>query len=39
VVCITGNGLKTQEAVAQEIGKPIKIKPNLAAFEEAIGHK
>lgn len=34
VVCITGNGLKTREAVAEEIGKPIKIKPNIASFEE-----
>lgn len=34
VVCITGNGLKTQEAVAEKIGKPIKIKPSLASFEE-----
>jgi len=36
VVCITGNGLKTQEAVYEKIGKPIKIKPNLSAFEEHI---
>jgi len=35
VVCITGNGLKTQEAVNEKIGKPIKIKPSLAAFEQA----
>ena len=34
VVCITGNGLKTQEAVSEKIGKPIKIKPNIASFEE-----
>jgi threonine synthase len=34
VVCITGNGLKTQEAVMERIGKPIKIKPNIASFEE-----
>ena len=34
VVCITGNGLKTQEAVCERIGKPIKIKANLASFEE-----
>jgi len=34
VVCITGNGLKTQEAVSEKIGRPIKIKPNLASFEE-----
>jgi len=36
VVSITGNGLKTQEAVAEKIGKPIKIKPNLASFEENV---
>ncbi|MCM8797915.1 MAG: threonine synthase [Candidatus Omnitrophica bacterium] len=36
VVCITGNGLKTQEAVAEKIGKPIKIKPTLTSFEENI---
>ena len=34
VVCITGNGLKTQEAVADHIGRPIKIKPTLESFEE-----
>jgi len=33
VISITGNGLKTQEAVAERIGKPIRIKPNLASFE------
>ena len=36
VVCITGNGLKTQEAVAKRIGKPIKIKSNMISFEENI---
>lgn len=36
VVCITGNGLKTQEAVIDKIGKPIKIKPNLSSFEEKV---
>lgn len=36
VVCITGNGLKTQEAVYEKIGRPIKIKPNLSAFEEHV---
>jgi len=34
VICITGNGLKTQEAVYDHIGKPYKIKPSLEAFEE-----
>ena len=36
VVCVTGNGLKTQEAVQKRIGKPIKIKPNIASFEENV---
>ena len=36
VVCITGNGLKTQEAVRERIGKPLKIKPTLVSFEQAI---
>ena len=36
VVCITGNGLKTQEAVSAKIGKAIKIKPNIASFEEHV---
>lgn len=34
LICITGNGLKTQEAVADKLHKPLKIKPNLASFEE-----
>ncbi len=36
VVCITGQGLKTQEAVQDHVGKPIKIKPTLASFEEHV---
>ncbi len=39
VICITGNGLKTQEAVTGAIGRPTEIEPNLASFEEAINHK
>ncbi len=39
VVCITGNGLKTQEAVMGKIGRPIKIKPNIASFEEHVKNK
>jgi threonine synthase len=34
VICITGNGLKTQEALMGKVGKPIKIKPNIFSFEE-----
>jgi threonine synthase len=33
VLCITGNGLKTQEAVAGQLEQPVVIKPSLAAFE------
>lgn len=33
VIAITGNGLKTQEAVAGKLGQPMKIKPNLDSFE------
>lgn len=36
VICITGNGLKTQEAVTDHIGKPYRIKPSLQAFEDAL---
>ena len=35
VVCITGNGLKTQEAVTDHVGKPWSVKPNLESFEES----
>lgn len=37
VICITGNGLKTQEALQGHVGLPYHIKPNLASFEEALG--
>jgi threonine synthase len=36
VICITGNGLKTQEALAERTVQPHYIKPNLAAFEGAL---
>jgi len=35
VVYITGNGLKTQEAVAHVV-QPLTIQPNIAAFEAAM---
>jgi len=34
VAYITGHGLKTQEAVAQAVGEPVRIQPNLTSFEE-----
>jgi threonine synthase len=37
VLCITGNGLKTQEALIDHVARPQVIPPNLAAFEELVG--
>lgn len=37
VICITGNGLKTQEALQGHAMSPHYIKPNLASFEEVLG--
>lgn len=36
VVCITGNGLKTIEAVRDRLGSPTPIDPTLASFEERV---
>jgi threonine synthase len=36
VVCITGNGLKTQEALAGHTAEVNHIKPNMEAFEEVL---
>lgn len=36
VICITGNGLKTQEALTGQTKEVHYIKPNLAAFEEIL---
>ncbi len=36
VICITGNGLKTTEAVVDHLRKPAPIKPNLESFEELL---
>lgn len=36
VVYITGNGLKTQEAIAPYAGEPLQIEPSLASFERAL---
>jgi threonine synthase len=33
VLCITGNGLKTLDAVTGYVGKPREIKPSLREFE------
>ncbi len=34
VLCITGNGLKTQEAIVDKLGTPPTIHPSLKEFEE-----
>jgi threonine synthase len=36
VAYITGNGLKTQEAIQGYIGEPITMEPKLEAFERAL---
>jgi threonine synthase len=36
VLCITGHGLKTQEAIIGKCGEPRLIKPSLREFEELI---
>jgi threonine synthase len=33
VAYITGNGLKTQEAVINAVGRPVRIQPSLVSFE------
>jgi threonine synthase len=37
VICVTGNGLKTQEALQGHTKSPYYIKPSLASFEGALG--
>ncbi len=34
VAYITGNGLKTQEAVVDSVGRPVRIQPSLISFEK-----
>jgi len=36
VICITGNGLKTQEPLANKLGSATQIKPTLASFEKEL---
>jgi threonine synthase len=33
VLCVTGNGLKTAEAVAGRVAAPARIRPRLADFD------
>ncbi len=37
VICITGNGLKTQEALHGKVAAPVVIRPNLEEFEALVG--
>jgi threonine synthase len=37
VLCITGNGLKTQEALHGKVAAPVVIRPTLDEFEALIG--
>jgi threonine synthase len=39
VLCITGNGLKTLDAVAQHVGQPREIKPSLREFEALLANE
>jgi threonine synthase len=36
VVCITGNGLKTVEAVESRLPEAVRIRPSLGAFDRAL---
>src|SRR5437879_13582567 len=36
VLCVTGNGLKTLDAVDGHVGKPREIKPSLREFEALV---
>lgn len=37
VLCVTGNGLKTQEALHGKIAQPVVIKPTMEEFEALVG--
>jgi threonine synthase len=39
VLCITGNGLKTIDAVNGHVGHPREIKPSLREFESLVGEE
>ncbi|WP_337173924.1 threonine synthase [Paludisphaera sp.] len=36
VLCVTGNGLKTQEALVERLPRPVVIKPTLEDFESLV---
>ena len=37
VALVTGNGLKTQEAVMNAVGRPTRISPSLVHFQKTFG--
>ncbi len=39
VICVTGNGLKTLDAVEKSVGKPREIKPSLREFEALLAQE
>ncbi len=39
IAYITGNGLKTQEAVVDSVGRPFRIPASLAKFEQTFGQQ
>ena len=39
VLCITGHGLKTVEALSGHLGSPSKIKPSLKDFDALLSSK
>jgi threonine synthase len=39
VIYVTGNGLKTQEAVSDKVMEPLFIKPTLSSFEDAMAQR
>ena len=39
VICVTGNGLKTLDAVQGHCGKPREIKPSLREFEALLAQE
>jgi threonine synthase len=39
VVCVTGNGLKTLDAVERSVGKPREIRPSLREFEALLAQE
>ena len=39
MLCITGNGLKTLDAVDGYVGKPREIKPSLREFEALVANE